>query len=403
MFTINLTNGNDTPNSKLYKTVDFAYKDIRKDNSGSIILNIEGGYQYLTLDKCENCNFTTSDRNTNYIKINKLILLSNVIFDINLVVELSPTINSSLIITENNFFITADAVLKINEIKYNANTSYPDIVIFDVKSGNCNVQCMTYAKVNRKFTLIKSNIGFSSTFPTVESQGGDLFYSDANSLIKLINKDSNQVTIKKSYDLGMFRNTPKYNDFSLVNTDGNVLCMGLNVTLELINNSSVLVNTNRNVFSTSMLFNMRNEKGSYHDELNQDDSLGLYNCTFKSENLVKLSNTARITKVGSGLENIMLMLNIPKVRSIEKNYILTDDDSKKFHIDDSTGNVKILIPSTVKLSEDDLFFRRTSSGSKNKVHIHVDKSHNNPNNTFVLDIQHPTLSIYKYDGCFYVK
>jgi hypothetical protein len=382
----------ETQNLNLvYKTLDFAYLKFRRyyNTDNRLIFNITGGYQYLTCDEYNNCEFKGIDT---YLKINKLVSLTNVIFDIDINVELNNKSNNIIIITNDNVMFNEKHKINIKEINYNTNKSYPFVKLIN-NNGNLNILSNIIIKVCREFTLVNNRNILICKLPIIECQGGTIFYSeDSAELTEIVdNKSENSdIIIKNGIISGYLYNTKSYNNFKLVDCYNNLIISGIafNIKYE----------------QKVILFNIRSDNiKNPNKRINIGDLMLIENSYLSSDTNIMLTNIKNITKINTKLININYNKISEKVKKIKDDYILTDEDVKIFHINDTDKIINIKVPNTLKLGTSEIYFRKINEMSRNKIIITIDNCHKNSTGTIILDRTHPEIIIYEDEGIFYTK
>lgn len=404
---IDLTNGNDT--GPIYKTLDTAYKIYRINYASDIhlVFNIMNGYQYLGLDKCENCEFknTTSEGGkSNYLKINSKIKLINVTFSIDVRIELNGKSGETLISCEkSNSFNNLD----VSEIKKsswfgNKAKSYQDLTLI-TNDEDLIIKGLINVKVDRTFTLVNNNSTLKSTFPNLESQGGVLFYSSDNAKLTQIddslcvdNRQRKIINVKNGISTGRFYNGEVKNNFEIANCYNNLIVKNVSVDVNYDSGKSLTI------------FHIRgkvNENQSKCPGINEGDLMLVKDSDIVSVAQRKLlfSNVTDTTKINTRLGNIEYEAIRSQIKTIKYDYDITDDDSSIFHIDDSMGDVTITISDDIPLEGKELYFRKMLGLTKNKVLIKVNKCNKIANGTILLTRSHMDITIYKHEDTFYVK
>jgi len=395
----------------VYKTLDFAYLKYRRYYNTETILtfNIIGGYQYLSHEDYNNCEFKGIDT---YLKINKLITLTNVIFNIDIKVELNNKSSDVIIVTNKDVTFNDNYKIDVKEINFNYNKSYPLVKLIN-NNGNLNILSDIILKVCRQFILINNKFKAKCKLPSIESQAGTLFYSeDCAELTEIIGTTSTTSIIIKNGVTGYFYNTKTYNNFKLVDCYNNLIISNIKLNLNY-EQKTILVNIR--------CPNIEDKQKADH-RFNIGDCMLIENSEITSDNDVILSNVNNITKVNVKLTNIHYNAKSTKVKKIKDDYIVTDDDTKVgtiesvkiFHIDDTDKNINIKIPDTLKLETSELYFRKINEMSRNKIIISLSNCHGNhrfpgktssknSTETLILDRTHPEILIYQDEGIFYTK
>ena len=375
----------------VYKTLDFAYLKFRRyyNTDNRLTFNITGGYQYLTCDEYNNCEFKGTDT---YLKINKLVTLTNVIFDIDIKVELNNKSNNIIIITNENVMFNEKHKIDIKEIHYNTNKSYPLVKLIN-NNGSLNILSDIIIKVCRQFTLVNNRNILKCKFPIVECQGGTIFYSeDSAELIEIVGdkSENSNIIIKNGIISGYLYNTKTYNNFKVVDCYNNLIISG--ITFNLKYEQKVI------------LFNIRSDHiKDQNKRMNMGDLILIENCYLSSDSNIILSNINNITKINTKLININYNKISEKVKKIKDDYIITDEDAKIFHINDTEKIINIKVPNTLKLESSEIYFRKINEMSRNKIIITIDNCHKNSTGTIILDRTHPEIIIYEDEGIFYTK
>lgn len=408
-------NGNDHIEGQiintLYKTIDAAYTSYRKIYSGEykLIICIIGGYQCMSLDEYDNCVFKVDDTNKNsYLKINKLVTLKNVGFEIDVKVELNNKSKDTIIVTQKDTYFSNNHKIEICETNYNNNKSYPFVRLIDNKD-KLTLLSNVSIKVCRQFTLVDNKGITKCKFPNMESQGGDLFYSEdsAESFEIIGGGDLTTIIIKNGIIPGYIYNTKVYNNFKLVNCFDNLVITSVNICINYDQNQTIL--ERNNITQKILLFNIRNVD-KIEDNIRKDprmnfgDCIFIENSSFLSEsNSAVLSNISNITKINTKLININYNFKAPKVKTIKNDYTIIDDDSKIFHVDDTDKNITVRIPTNLSMESSEIYFRKINKMSRNKVFIHVYTCYKTTTSLIILNRTHPEISIYESNGTFFTK
>ena len=397
---VDLTNGTDNSITaqgitQIFKTLDCAYQKSRELYPDSLIkFVLLNGYQYLTLDKYQNCVLSGTD----YVKINKSVELVNVIFDIEVTSQLPRDGLISILTREK---VSFNKKLTVSEINYTLKRTYHEIIFINNEGVLC-INEQANIKVSRKFTFVNNKLKSKVVFPNVESQGGALFNSDEGTKTRLIGKEANHIIIHNSISRGYVYNTRIYNDFVIINYFNNLLVIDVNLKFKY-DQKVILFNSKNSVLDNKYPL----------DCINAGDVMSIRNTSIESENVTILSNVDNITKINTKLYSVNYINRKIKVKTIKNNYILTDDDSDIFHINDVEKDINIVIPDELSLDGREIYFRKINEINKNRIFIKSGKIKNfvvgrklgsrDSEGRIILDKHYPEVCMYEHDGGIYIK
>ena len=396
-------NGNDN-SGFIYKSLDFAYTKYRNlcNTSVKLIFKISNGYQYLDLREYQNCEFN-STHSDNYLKINKELILINVVFNINVKVELNKRLTGNLILNKGISYFNNMEVIDISKnwtilsslLRYSIDDPTYGALTLIENDGELTIKGDVNIKVCRKFTFVKNNRVLSSTLPNLESQGGDLFNSSDDAILTEIAgsspADIKRMIIKNSIIPGRLYNGKIYNDFKIANCLNNLIIDSIKLDLDYEQNT--------------ILFNIRGgcTSSPRDSRINEGDVMLIKDSKIKSANNCVLSNVDNITKVNTQLDGVKFTPKKVNIKKIKNDYNITDSDSETFHIDDTNNCVTVTVNDDLKLEGKQLYFRKINEMSRNKIIIKVNNCYKVSNGQITLDRSHPDVTIYEDDGMFYSK